>query len=88
MRVPLPPTSHRFMFEYLVPGWWNCLGRIRKCDFVGDRHGDFRRPLCALRFFLNLDPDVSSHTHVPAFMSLPSWMLPNPVKPYTQIKHL
>jgi hypothetical protein len=24
------------MFEYLVPSWWNCLGRIRGCGFVGE----------------------------------------------------
>lgn len=23
------------MFEYLVSTWWNCLGRIRRCDLVG-----------------------------------------------------
>lgn len=22
------------MFEYLIPSWWNCFGRIRKCDLV------------------------------------------------------
>ena len=23
------------MFEYLVPHWWNCLGRVRRYDLVG-----------------------------------------------------
>ncbi|EGV97840.1 hypothetical protein I79_014050 [Cricetulus griseus] len=23
-----PYGPHKLMFEYLVPGWWNCLGRI------------------------------------------------------------
>jgi hypothetical protein len=23
------------MFEYLVPSWWDCLGRIRRCGLLG-----------------------------------------------------
>ena len=23
------------MFGCLVPTWWNCLGRIRRCGFIG-----------------------------------------------------
>jgi hypothetical protein len=23
------------MFECLVPSWWNCLGRIRRCGLFG-----------------------------------------------------
>lgn len=26
---------HRLMFEYLVPVWWNCFGRIRKYSLIG-----------------------------------------------------
>lgn len=25
----------RFMFECLVPSWWNCLERIRRCGLIG-----------------------------------------------------
>ena len=23
-----------FMFDYLVPIWWNCLGRVRRCGCI------------------------------------------------------
>lgn len=29
-------TSIGSHFEALVPSWWNCLGRTRKCDLVGE----------------------------------------------------
>lgn len=25
---------HKLMFEYLVPNWWNYLGRFKKCAVV------------------------------------------------------
>ena len=28
------PWAH--IFEYLVPSWWNNLGKIRSCGFVGE----------------------------------------------------
>ena len=27
--------SHGLIFDYLVPRWWNCLGRVRRGNFIG-----------------------------------------------------
>jgi hypothetical protein len=27
-------VPYRLMFEYLVPSWWNCLGKIRRCGLI------------------------------------------------------
>lgn len=58
--MQIAPQAH--LFKYLVPSWWDCVERIRRCDLIGDGafwepplklHKTFTIPrVLALGFFL------------------------------------
>jgi hypothetical protein len=52
------------MFEYLVPSWWNCLGRIKMCGLVEECRS------LEMGFFEVLKPNI-----IPECLSLSVYFL-------------
>lgn len=53
-----PPPPWAQMFEYLVPSWWCCLGKFRRCDFTS-------RGLLFLPLYL--PPGTTLHTMMDSY---------------------
>lgn len=75
------------MVECLVPSWWNCLGKIRRCGFFG---GSFKRivsfPVCTLpAFYLLIKRWMRSCSFCYTF-GLCYIMDSDPLKPQAQLK--
>lgn len=50
------------VFEYLIPSWWNCLGRVRRRDFVCGWGPTLRlQKACAIPRVFSASPCVDPH---------------------------
>lgn len=63
--------------EYLVTRWWNYLGRLKRCGFVGEGVSlGAGFPVCHFLYFLFVDGDVSSQLLLQRRVCLPITVLP------------
>jgi hypothetical protein len=67
-------SLHRLcIFEYLVPSWWNCLGRIRRYGLVGGMLLGGGVLVCSFSLSLSLSLISFCSSAMPAYCQTPNY---------------